>query len=117
MTDKEAPAGSRTLSRTASSSRAVLSSSSKPLRRQLTWGDNGSSKEWTTISKQKLEWPNVGPQQPPNDNPFLIPSADSGDEISASGSHISSDSSSSLVRYPFVMMLRETDITVNLGCK
>lgn len=92
--------------------RAVVNSSSKPLHRQLTWGGNGPPEERSAVSKPEVRHPNVGPQQPPDDNPFLIHSMDLGDN---SVSHTSSSSSSSsLARRSFIILFRVANTTVNI---
>ena len=100
-----------TISRTTNSSRVIPGPSSKPLRRQLTWGDGGRPSERSTMSKMALKRSNTEPQQPSDNNPFLVPVADSDDEFFTSVSREpSSDPPSPSVRPTVVKILEITHI-------
>jgi len=98
--------------RTTSSSRVVPGPSSKPLRRQLTWGDGGISGEQTTIPERVFGRSITEPQQPPDKNPFLVPVAESGDGFFTSASRTPpSDPPISSVRPTVAAVLERTDVS------
>lgn len=70
----------------------VPGSSSRPLRRQLTWGDGGRPNERTTTPNPVFRHSNTEPQHPSDSNPFLAPTTDSEDEFFTSASHPPSSS-------------------------
>ena len=84
--------------------------SSRPLRRQLTWGDGGRPKERAVTPNPVF----TEPQQLADDNPFLVPSADSEDEFFTSASHPPSSSPPSLPTWPIAATRAEGIITPSL---